>query len=280
MKEKKIFISYRRSDSAGHTGRLYDYLVNYFGEDRIFMDVVAIKPGVDFAQDIENTLHEADMVIVIIGNSWLDIRAENDERRLDDPNDLVRLEVETGLKLEIPIVPVLIQSSQMPGEKDLPPSINELAKRNALRLSDDHWTSDVNYLTDVLELSFNVTGSLAQQSATRLKKWVIAGFVILIFGTLVQNQLELFDLRLAVRVADLDFDFLYYLILVASVVTLVILSSLLFRFVEESNKLLSYMILGLGVITNFLAAIGFELWTVATGAMVLGLLNLVEYKHR
>jgi hypothetical protein len=77
--EKKIFISYRRSDSACHAGRIYDNLVNHFGEERIFMDVVTIKPGVDFSKEIETTLKLANAVIVLIGNSWLNIRDDNDQ---------------------------------------------------------------------------------------------------------------------------------------------------------------------------------------------------------
>src|SRR5688572_7399706 len=143
MAKKRIFISYRRSDSAGHAGRLYDYLKEYFGEDRIFFDVDTIKPGVDFEQKIKTELDNSDVVLVLIGDHWLGIKDMNGTRRLDDPHDYVRLEVEVALTKGIAVIPVLLQGVPMPSEKDLPEKLHDFSRRNAIKLSDENWNSDL-----------------------------------------------------------------------------------------------------------------------------------------
>ena len=107
-----IFISYRREDSAGHAGRIYDRLRERFGRDRVFM--------VDFVEAIDRAVGSCDVLLVIIGSKWLSCTDAAEKRRLDDPKDFIRLETATALKRGIRVVPVLVQKVAMPTEGDLP----------------------------------------------------------------------------------------------------------------------------------------------------------------
>src|SRR5438094_4289860 len=120
-----IAISYRREDSLPITGRLYDRLQAKFGERDIFMDFDSIRPGLDFREQIKQTIERANLVIAIIGPYWLGEQADG-SRRIDDPNDFVRLEIAYALKRDIPIIPVLINNTPMPKPEILPPDIQEL----------------------------------------------------------------------------------------------------------------------------------------------------------
>lgn len=277
--DKKVFISYRREDSAGHAGRLHDYLTKHFGEDRIFMDVVTIKPGINFATEIEDSLKKTNVFILVIGNSWLDIRDTNNKSRLENSNDFVRLEVETALKLGIPVIPVLVQNSMMPGEDDLPKTIKELAKYNAVRLNDDHWVSDINYLTDFLELSFKISGSLVQQTTKRFKKWVVAlyifsSFLAIIYSSaLIQNPNYSRDYRTLLET-------IIGSVTIALVIMSVVLLGFLSRLADENSKYLSYILLGIGCLGIFLVYMKLETWLALSNIILLGLLNFVEYRHR
>src|SRR5690349_13883457 len=130
----QIFISYRRDDSLATTGRLYDHLVKHFSTDRVFMDVDTIEPGVDFVEAIEQAVSKCDILIAIIGPGWLST-STNEGRRLDNPEDFVRLEIATALKRNIRVVPVLIDNTPMPQASDLPDDLKSLARRNAFELS-------------------------------------------------------------------------------------------------------------------------------------------------
>ena len=89
----KIFISYRRGDSAGHTGRLYDRLADHFGQDQVFMDVDTIRPGLDFVEVVQQAVADSDGLIAVIGKDWLTASDATGGRRLDQPNDMVKLEI-------------------------------------------------------------------------------------------------------------------------------------------------------------------------------------------
>jgi len=99
-----IFISYRREESAGHAGRIYDRLRERFGRDRVFMDVSAIEPGVDFVEAIDRAVGSCAVLLVIIGRRWLDCTDGAGRRRLDDPRDFIRLEVGTALRRNLAIM--------------------------------------------------------------------------------------------------------------------------------------------------------------------------------
>src|SRR5437016_4343933 len=139
-----IFVSYRRDDSAGYAGRLFDRLSAYFvGGDQIFMDVDHIEPGEDFARVIEEAVGSCEILIALMGRSWLTSRDETG-RRLDNPNDFVRLEIAAALARGVRVIPVLVQGAQMPRPQDLPEDLLPLSRRNALELSDARWKYDVD----------------------------------------------------------------------------------------------------------------------------------------
>jgi len=126
----KIFLSYRRDDSAGIAGRIYDRLRAHFGSDAVFMDIDNIPFGVDFREHIDTAVGQCNVVLAVIGTKWA---GETDaHRRLDDPKDFVRIELESALHRDLPVIPILIGHARMPAEADLPPSLTRLAFRNAI----------------------------------------------------------------------------------------------------------------------------------------------------
>lgn len=143
-----IFISYRRDDAAGHAGRLADNLVEHFGRNRIFRDIDNIEPGEDFVTKIENAVGSCDILLAVIGRTWL---SPNGSGRLDNPNDFVRLEIATALRRDIRVIPVLVQRANMPKPEDLPDDLDSLTRRNAVELTDLRWQSDVEQLISVME---------------------------------------------------------------------------------------------------------------------------------
>jgi formylglycine-generating enzyme required for sulfatase activity len=128
----KIFLSYRRQDSAAMAGRIFDRLCLHFGHDAVFMDIDNIPFGVNFRKHIDAAVGECDVVLAVIGTKWAgDADAH---RRVDDPRDFVRIELESALKREIPVIPILIDHARMPGEADLPASLALLADYNAIEI--------------------------------------------------------------------------------------------------------------------------------------------------
>ncbi len=128
-----IAISYRREDSTSVAGRLHDRLQADFGRKNVFMDFDSIPYGVDFREQIKQTLERARVVIAVIGPSWFGGRGKSN-RRIDDPTDFVRLEIATALQRGIPVIPVLIDDTPMPQMENLPADLQGLAFRNALVL--------------------------------------------------------------------------------------------------------------------------------------------------
>src|SRR5205807_5003057 len=128
-----IAISYRREDSLPIAGRLYDRLQAKFGKKNVFMDFDSIPPGADFRQQIKQMIEKSNLVIAIIGPHWLGEQPDT-SRRIDNPADFVRLEIAYALEGGIPVIPVLINTTQMPKPEMLPPDIQELAFRHALPL--------------------------------------------------------------------------------------------------------------------------------------------------
>jgi formylglycine-generating enzyme required for sulfatase activity len=131
----QLFISYRRYDSADITGRLNDHLKAHFGEESVFMDIDSIPYGTDFRTHIVEAVIQCDLLLAIIGENWLTVTFDKGpkqgQRRLDQPDDYVRIEIETALARGIPIVPVIVGHAQMPGTEDFPESLRDLSHRNA-----------------------------------------------------------------------------------------------------------------------------------------------------
>ena len=130
----RIFISYRRRDSADVTGRIYDRLVDHFGEGTVFQDVEDIPLGMDFTEHIQGVVGKCDAFLAIIGNQWLDAADKGGGRRLDNAADNVRIEIESALLRKIPLIPVLVGGAEMPTEDALPESLRKLATRNAIHV--------------------------------------------------------------------------------------------------------------------------------------------------
>jgi TonB family protein len=145
-----IFVSYRRSDSQGEAGRLFDDLVQRFGERMVFMDVAAIEAGRDFRKAIEEGVVQCGVLLVLMGPEWLHAKDEAGVRRLDDPSDFVRIETASALKRDIPVIPVLVHGAQMPRAEQLPDELKELAYRNCVELTHARWRSDINLLIEAL----------------------------------------------------------------------------------------------------------------------------------
>jgi hypothetical protein len=145
-----IFINYRRSDSEGEAGRLFDDLTSRFHGKSIFMDVAAIEPGRDFRKAIDQSVADCSVLLAIIGHEWLESKDSLGRRRLDDPNDFVRIELASALRRDIPVVPVLVRGTKMPNVEQLPDDLKDLAYRNAVELTHARWKSDVHVLVEAL----------------------------------------------------------------------------------------------------------------------------------
>ena len=148
---RSIFISYRRDDSEGQAGRLFQDLRDTFGPDTVFMDVSGIEPGIDFRRAIERQTASCGVLLALIGRNWLTITNPDGTRRLDDSNDVVRFETASALRRDIPVIPVLVQGARMPRAEDLPDDLKDLAFRNSVEITHARWDSDVQLLTKALQ---------------------------------------------------------------------------------------------------------------------------------
>lgn len=129
-----IFISYRRADTGYVATMLAEKLVQQFGPNSVFFDIDNIPLGVDFRRHIDTAIAGCDILLALVGNSWLNCQHEDGSRRLDDPADFLRLEIEAALRRNIPVIPILTDAATMPAEKDLPESLRPFAFRNASEL--------------------------------------------------------------------------------------------------------------------------------------------------
>lgn len=155
-----IFISYRRDDTEGEAGRLFDDLTRAFGPENVFMDVAGIRPGVDFRTAIEDNVAHCGVLLAIVGPTWVTIANATGERRLDDPNDFVALEIASALKREVPVIPVLVHNAQMPSPGQLPASLESFSYRNSVELTHARWNSDVKLLIEALKAYITPTQSV------------------------------------------------------------------------------------------------------------------------
>jgi hypothetical protein len=147
---KRIFISYRRSDTQMAAGRLRDALVNRFGPASVFRDKEAIRPGYDWVEEIQAALAGDVVVLALVGPQWANSQDGDGHRRLDDPQDSNRVELETALEKKVPVIPVLVESANIPDAESLPRSLRPLTRRNAVRLRDDDWDGDFSRLAEAL----------------------------------------------------------------------------------------------------------------------------------
>jgi TIR domain len=148
-----IFISYRRNDSGWEAGRLRDALIRHFGANQVFRDRDSITPGERFPLRVERELSSCDALLAVIGSTWLSIQDDAGQRRLDDPDDYVHLEIATVLARadDVLVIPVLVGTVSMPARLDLPKPLAALADCQAQRLSEENWDDQVARLTRAVE---------------------------------------------------------------------------------------------------------------------------------
>jgi len=160
----EIFLSYRRDDSTSATGRLADALEAHFGDDRVFRDH-EIGAGDDFVEAIRRSVESATVVLVVVGRRWLGASDAAGRRRLDDRGDFVRLEIERALETRVTVVPVLVEGATMPSAADLPPSLAEFSRCQAVELSDTRWRYDTDRLIEMLQARFAIESDRAPLGA-------------------------------------------------------------------------------------------------------------------
>jgi TIR domain len=182
----KIFINYRRDDSIGTAGRLHDRLVRAFGRKNVFMDVDQIPAGVDFVRHLNAQVAECDVFLAVIGPSWLDTKDNTGGRKLDDPEDFVRVELLAALGRDVRVIPVLVDGAEMPRPDQLPEPLRPLSRRNAVEVRNVQFGSDADRLIS------KVREALGRTGAAIPIRWPVAAAaaaVLLIAGTVALAQL-------------------------------------------------------------------------------------------
>jgi hypothetical protein len=165
----KIFINYRRDDTAATAGRLHDALEQAFGRDDLFMDVDSIPPGEEFAEYLKSKVDKCDIFLCIIGPNWLDVKSEGGERRLDNPDDYVRIEIGAALARKIRAIPVIVDGAKLPKAADLPDDLRSLVRRNAFELRNSRFRRDVDALIEELR-QLNSDAEPTKRAATNLNE--------------------------------------------------------------------------------------------------------------
>jgi hypothetical protein len=151
----KIFINYRRDDSAPHALNVAQYLENTFGKRNIFIDIDRLRAGLKFRTVLEDKLGQCKVMLAIIGPNWIDARdGKTGSRRIDNPEDWVRVEIERALARNIPVIPILLDGARMPKASQLPKDLKELSKRGGIHIS------DASFYEDMVKLMRGLEGAL------------------------------------------------------------------------------------------------------------------------
>lgn len=146
-----IFVSYRRADSPGHAGRIWDHITERFGQDAVFRDIDKIEYGVDFVEAIQSAVESCTVLIVVIGPHWIGITDNAGKRRLDNPEDFIRLEVATALSRRVRVIPVLVEGARMPTVEELPEDMKGLARRQALEVTEKRFQTEMEDLIGAIQ---------------------------------------------------------------------------------------------------------------------------------
>jgi hypothetical protein len=146
-----IFISYRRDDTGPYARLLQVYLQDSFRHAPVFIDLDSIEVGIDFTEAIKSGLRSCRVVVVLVGPKWLTLTDEKGVRRLDDPDDYLRLEIRTALENRARIIPVLIDGAKMPRQQELPADLCNLARLNAFEMSYSRYAYDAPRLAAVIQ---------------------------------------------------------------------------------------------------------------------------------
>jgi len=145
-----IFISYRHEDSAGWAGWLRERLLQKLAPHQVFIDIQNIEPGLDFTEVLDKYLQDCDSLLAVIGRSWTHCKDKRGVRRIEDPDDFVRLEIATALERRVRVVPILVDGATMPGAEELPDALKPLARRQGFEISLNRFETDVDRLAPVL----------------------------------------------------------------------------------------------------------------------------------
>jgi tetratricopeptide (TPR) repeat protein len=165
---RPIFISYRRDDTSGYAGRLADDLAEMFGDEHVFRDVIKIEPGRDYVEVIDAALDSCSAMVVVIGREWVGSADATGRRRLDNPEDVLRLEVTAALERDTLVIPVLVEDAPMPGPDHLPEPLHGLSRRQAIKLTDTHWDLDLARLATAIE---SAPGAPSRRRPSSSSKW-------------------------------------------------------------------------------------------------------------
>lgn len=186
-----VFLSYRRSDSGGDTRAIYEELGDHLGRDEVILDVELRQPGQDYVEKIRAVMARCERVCVIIGPAWL-AAGPDGGRRIDDPEDTVRFEVEMALDSDATVIPVLVRDARMPTRSELPADIQALAHREAVEISDSRFDYDIQQLVNALGGAAPTTAAPATPTLDGLLEgaWVVE--IRNPFG-----QVQVIDLQLA-----------------------------------------------------------------------------------
>jgi hypothetical protein len=162
----KIFISYRRDDSAAGAGRVQNRLEREFGRDLLFMDVDAIPLGMNFVKVLLEEVAKYGVLLAVIGPNWLDARDEDGNRRLDNPKDYLRIEIAVALQRDIPVIPILLDGARLPKADQLPKDLEELALRNGLEVRHMSFQYDMDRLDPGTQTTIGASQCAARVTVT------------------------------------------------------------------------------------------------------------------
>ena len=174
-----IFISYRREDTSGYAGRLFDILSDRFGREHTFMDLDTIQGGDDFTSVIEERVARCDVLLAVIGPKWLTITGADAIRRLDAADDFVRLEISKALRRGVRVIPVLVGGASMPSQESLPSDLRPLSLRQSVELRDAYFRADAERLTSQLEPIVGGSARRHGQSGSRRVAFAAAAILVM-----------------------------------------------------------------------------------------------------
>lgn len=165
----RTLISYRRDDASGWARCLYDRLTGTFGEDRVFIDFDGIGSGEDFEEKIVAKIKSSDVLLALLGKNWLNAKDDDGNRRLEQENDPVRVELRTGLNESLVLMPVLVDSARMPKAAALPTDIARFARLNAHELRLKTFHQDVDDLFSEIELQLKLRKEKAESASAEAR---------------------------------------------------------------------------------------------------------------
>jgi hypothetical protein len=177
----QIFINYRRADTRHVAGRLRDFIQASCQACEVFMDVEDIEPGLDYVTALTRAVGTSDVLLVLIGEQWLAQQDATGARRIDDPADRLRIEIEAGLANQTRVIPVLVDGARMPLANDLPPSLAQLARHHAIRVSHESFRPDAAHLLGAVRKGVRADDEATddvEHHTSRVARWLAGGLLL------------------------------------------------------------------------------------------------------